>query len=510
MQGRPPPSRKDGSCLMGIDLGTSSAKGVVCTLEGTILAEHRLLTGAVGSRHGEMEQDPQQQWWVPLCRLSRELMSMAGSRRRVLAVGVTGLFPSFVALDDQGSALVPGILYLDSRGNAEARDALKSRDSSIPYHFTSKILWLKRSHPELFRRSQLFLPAPAYVLLRLTGNTAVDRALGTDALLLPPGSHDWSADGCREIGVSMERLPRVREASSVVGGITAEAARATGLEPGTPVITGTGDICAEALAAGIASSGRALLVYGSTACLLLCTDRIALSGGIGLCPHVLAGLYLLVGGTSTSGAALDWLIDSLYQAHGSACASGRPELYEQLNDEASSVPPGCNGLMVLPHLRGARAPIRNPEASGVVLGLTLGTRREQLYRAFLEGVAYSIRHILEVMTGLYGAPRPPLAAAGGGYANRLLRQVVSDVLQLRQQGTPRSGAAPGAAYLAGVGVGALPDPKAQTRQWFGSGEVCVEPDPSQGESYGRYFALYKSMLEAVQPGVTALAQLARG
>lgn len=510
--------------LLGLDIGTSFAKGVLCTPDGAVVASHVVPTGLLGSRSDGMEQDPEGTWWGACTALTRALLSGPTGAEDIRAVGVCGLFPSFVALDARGQPLIPGILYLDDRGSSEVKDLFPGRALDVPFLLTSKLAWMRVHHPELFGRTRMVLPTTGYVVFRLTGTYVIDTTLAADVFLMPSGKDAWDSDACATLGVSQGCLPRVSRSFDIAGGVSREAASSTGLREGTPVIVGTGDIAAEAVSAGIVEADRGLLIYGSTACLVLSTADSARScTGLGLCPHCLPGLSLLVGATSTSGSALDWLIDTVFSNPSSGSSDARhqatgadrgeygdkPSVYAALNSAAAALPPGSEGVMVLPHLKGARAPVRDSGARGLVFGLTLSTRREQIYRAFLEGIAYDIRTIVEAASGHVMVPRM-LAATGGGRANALLVQVVSDVLQREQRGVRHSSAARGAACLAGLGTGLVPGTRAIGETWASPDGPPILPDRRAGSAYQGYYELSRTLRESMRKATADLRTLTEG
>jgi xylulokinase len=514
----------NGIKLLGIDIGTSFAKGVLCTPEGAVVASHVVPTGLLGSRADGMEQDPERTWWGACTTLTRALLSGSTGPEEIGAVGVCGIFPSFVALDAQWQLLSPGILYLDTRGSSEVRDLFPGCALDVPFLFAAKLAWMRAHHPELYGRVRMVLPATGYVVFRLTGEHVIDKTLAADTFLMPSGRDVWDSDACRALGLLPDCLPRVSRSFDIAGSVSREAAGSTGLREGTPVIVGTGDIAAEAVSAGIVEPNRGLLIYGSTACVVLSTaESMRSRTGLGLCPHSLPGLSLLVGATSTSGSALDWLIDTLISAWFSRAPDttlgvpepsreeygNKPSIYEALNREAAALPPGSGGLMVLPHLKGSRAPSRDASARGMILGLTLSTRREQIYRAFLEGIAYDIRSIVDAMDAHLPVPRM-LTATGGGRANTLLTRVVSDVLQKEQRGVRHSSAARGSACLAGLGTGLVSGTRAIKETWASPDESPIIPDQKAGSAYEGYYALFRTLQKTMCQEMATLGALAEG
>jgi len=506
-----------GSLLLGIDLGTSFAKGVVCTPEGDVLASHVIPTGLHGSVPGAMEQDPEATWWKAGTEICRALLSGAVRAEDIGAVGACGLFPSFVGLDDRGRALTPGVLYFDGRGGSELGELFPGRDLGAPSLFAQSLAWLRERRSSLFERLRMVLPAAGYLVFRLTGETVIDRTLAADVVLMPPGSETWEREACDVLGFPRERLPRVARSFDVAGTVSVDAARATGLRTGTPVIVGTGDIAAEAVSAGIWEAGRALLVYGSTACLVLTmADPAEPCRGLGLCPHCFPGVSLRVGATATSGSALDWLIDVLFAVPPLTSRGGggdpygdRPSRYAALNTGAAALPRGSGGVMVFPYLKGARAPMRDRAVRGVMLGITLSTSREEIYRAFLEGIAYDVRSIMDAARDRCEVP-PFITATGGASANTLLARIMSDVLRREQRMVRDSSAARGAAFLAGLGTGLVAGARVAAERWARDGGPPVIPDPAASSVYDGFYGMWGSLQQTMRRATSDLGALAEG
>jgi xylulokinase len=305
--------------------------------------------------------------------------------------------------------------------------------------------------------------------------------------------------------VELERLAPLAWPTDVAGHVTPDAARATGLAPGTPVIVGTVDAGAEAVSVGVISPGQMMVMYGTTLFFIQFTDRLIIDprlwGGIGLFPHT----HVLTGGLATSGALTRWFRDQFGAAELAIQASAGTNAYALLAEAASHVPAGSNGLVILPYFSGERTPINDPLARGLIAGLQLSHTRAHVYRALLEGTAYGVHHNLEVMSELGAAPAE-LIAVGGGTQNALWLQIVSDVTGRPQQVPARTvGAAYGNAFLAGLGAGLIPD-RSAINTWVGPRRT-VQPEQAHHEVYQTYYKLYRTLYEQTRSSLHALARL---
>ncbi|HEY8041362.1 MAG TPA: FGGY family carbohydrate kinase [Polyangiaceae bacterium] len=482
--------------LLGIDIGTTGVRAGAFDERGTLLAEASEPCPRDEPAPGYVEADAET-WWSAV----RTVCGRLGERvplAAVDAVGVTGQAPTAVVVDALGRPLRRAILWLDVRADAEAR-ALEAtlgpgRAESLggnrmhPYYLGPKLAWLRAHEPDVLERAALVLQSHAFVALRLTGEAACD---ASTAMLCAPlfeaRAGAWSAEGARAAGVSLRLLPRLARAHDVLGTVTRDAAAATGLREGTPVVAGGGDFAASALGAGVIEEGQACLMLGTAGNLLVPTRAPRFDSRLINSHHVGCERWLTLGGT-LCGAALEWFRGAM--APGVA--------WEALEAEAASVEVGSEGLVVLPYLQGERTPVWNEHARGVFFGLRLAHRRGHLYRAMIEGVALGFRHCLAVAEE-GGVRFDEVLASDGAGRSPLLRQALADALglPLTWSSGGRGGTAAGAAILAGLGVGALPGAEA-ARGWRGAG-VRHEPDPRAharlGETFHRRLALY----DAVRP-----------
>jgi xylulokinase len=496
-------------CLLGFDIGTSRAKGILCSAGGNIIAQAQCFTGLTTTGTSVMEQDPEKVWWHSFCEITNSLVEKIPAAYEIAAIGCSGVFPSLVALDKDGVPLTGGILYLDSRGEKDLSALSLPGKRTVPTILSSKIVWLKRYQPDIFKRIRMILSSVGYLVYKLTGMFAVDSTLASDIHLQSSNFSAWNSDVFPVLGLSEDMLPPVGQSTSITGTVTGNASRETGLPEGTPVICGTGDTAAEAVAAGAVENDTALLIYGTTGCVLQVTGKNVCPESLGICAHAVPNLNMLIGGTSSFTSVLDWFAELTGEPNSGSDIVSSAEIYRKLNEGAAAVSAGSDGLIILPHFRGARAPIRDPRAKGVIIGLTMASGKEHIYRALLEGVAYSIRNIIETMEGADTLPET-LLACGGGFNNVLLRQIISDVTQRRQRGTAPANSAIGAAYLAGLGIGLFDNFKVLLQEWTNTAPIEIVPDLQSKTIYDDYYDLYKQLYPQLRPCLHTLSQITPG
>jgi xylulokinase len=486
--------------LLGIDIGTASAKGVLARPDGTVVAqatrEHR-----VSAPHpGWVEHDPAGVWWDGFVALAGELAGAAASvGEPIAAVGVSGIGPCLLPTSADGQPLRAAILYgVDTRATAEiaaqasrygAEEVLARCGSPLTSQAVGpKLAWVRGHEPEVWAASRRWYMASSWLVYQLTGEYVLDHHSASQCTpLYDPGAQGWIGEWCEEIAPGLE-WPRLLWPADIAGTVTAHAAEATGLPAGIPVVTGTIDAWAESISVGVAVPGDVMVMYGTTMFLVevLAGRRSwpTLWGTVGAFP----GTYNLAAGMATSGAITAWLKE--------LTGAGYPTLLA----EATTAGVGADGLLMLPYFAGERTPLFDPDARGVIVGLTLRHGRGHLYRAALEATAFGVRHNLEAMAEAGGAAKR-LVAVGGGTQGGLWTQIVSDVTGQPQQ-LPRHtiGAAYGDALLAGLGADLVPEPGT-----WNPIETTVTPDPAATEQYDTLYRLYRDLYPATLPIAHTLA-----
>jgi xylulokinase len=507
--------------LLGVDVGTSGSKGVITDLSGRVLAHHSVEHTTSSPQPGWYEHDADQIWWGDTVRVIRALLDQAGIQPADIAgVGLSALCPDMLPVDADGRPLRPAILYgIDTRTDAEidwinrqlGTDFIfrKSGNTLSAQSVTPKALWFKRHEPELYARTHKIHGASSYLLYKMTGEHAVDFGIATFYTpVLDIRTHKWDEDVCRAIGIDPDLLPRVDYGVSIAGKVTLRAAAETGLTAGTPVITGSCDASAEVVSVGALTPGDGGLTYGSTICLLVATKEINPHPSFSFFPHVIPDLYILGAGTATSASLTRWFRDNFGHVEMETERLLGLNAYHLLSDEAAQVPAGSEGLVVLPYFAGERTPIWDTQARGCILGLTLSHSRAHVYRALLEGTAYSVRHNLEVMAQT-GTEVKRLISTGGGVRSALWTQIMSDVTGRPQEVADVPYGSPyGSAYMAGYGVGLFPDLRSLHQKWVKIARR-VEPNPRLKPLYDQYYEVYRQTYEHVKENMHTLARLAR-
>lgn len=492
--------------LLGIDIGSYESKGVLTDTLGKIHAQHVVKHKLEFLGEGRVEHDAESIWWSEFCEIARTLAARVDPSE-IRGVGVSCVF-SMLPVDANNDPLRPGgILYgVDTRSvsEVEAVNARFGEDSIFEASGNTlstqsmgpKIEWLKNHESEVHRDAAAFVHGASFIVARLTGERAMSHFdAAFYAPMYDPSAQRWNAKMCEGI-CALEQLPTLNWTSEIAGRITDAGAAATGLVAGTPVTTGVSDAAAEALSIGVVDPGSTMLMYGSAAWMTLITNRPLRDRALWSSPYLFPGTFCLHAGILTSGSLTRWMRDLMGRDIVQADGLGGDEAYQAMSDEAAAVPPGSEGVVILPHFSGAASPLHNPKARGIIFGLELGHTRGHLYRAALEGVSCSIAHCLEEMSKA-GARIERLVAVGGGTKNPTWLQATSDIAQVPQDICATTiGASYGDAFLAGLASGLIRD-RAAIGEWVTIGGT-VAPNSDNRAIYvalqRKYRALYEQTI----------------
>jgi xylulokinase len=483
--------------VIGVDIGTSSSKGVLVDLEGRVLASHVVEHAVQRPGAGMVEMDGSV-WWEEFVAIARRLL--AEQRVDVQAVGVSGMGPCVLLTDATDEPLRPAILYgVDSRAGRQidrlndrygADEILRRCGSALSSQAAgAKVAWVADEEPELFARARrLYMPS-SFLVRRLTGVYVLDHHSASQCTpLYDSPDQAWHEPWADDIAGAIE-LPPLLWPGDAAGTVSADAAAATGLPVGSPVITGTIDAWSEALSVGAQGVGDLMLMYGTTMFLVHTVPEPLTSPALWGTVGALPGTRNLAGGMATSGAITSWLRELF----------GSPS-YGELLELAARSGVGANGLLLLPYFAGERTPIMDPDARGVIAGLTLSHTRGDLYRAALEATGYGVRHNIEAIEAAGGDIRR-IVAVGGGTQGGLWTQLVSDITGRPQEIRTQSiGASYGAAFLAAQLIA-----PASIDAWNPIQET-VTPRADAVERYEDLYRLYRDLYPQTADTVHALAE----
>ena len=497
--------------LLGLDVGTTSVKAGAFDAAGRQLAaagrEYRLSHPAPD----HVEIDPET-WWTAAVAAVRDVLAAPGvDAARIAGLAVSSQGETVAAVDGDGRAIAPALVWLDNRAAGEARELERRFGNAEVYDRTgvpdvnptwtaAKLLWWRAHEPALFDAAARFVLAEDFMLRRLTGRFATDGGIQCTTMLFDIRSGDWWAPMLDAVGIGPERLPEIVQPGTIVGGLTRAAAEALGLAVDLPVVAGGMDQGAGAVGVGNIGGGMISESTGGALTIQAAVDRYSAdpTARTPVYVHSAPHTYLYCPVCPTGGMALTWFRDQFGGVETQQAAAGGASDYDRLTDLAATVPPGCDGLTMLPHLAGAFSPEYEPAARGVFAGFTLAHTRGHFVRAVLEAVAFMLRRNVELLAGA-GASAAEIRSHGGGARSPLWNQVKADVCGVPIVTlTGEDAAVRGDAMLAGVAVGAFPDLAAAERALVTVG-ARFEPDPATRAAYDDAYDRYVRLFNALRP-----------
>ncbi len=481
--------------LIGMDIGTTATKAVIVRENGEVLADHTEEYDVITPKPAWAEQWPSV-WVEASLKVLKRVLEKSGVRgNEVLALGVSGLYGgSGIPVDSDMKPIRPCIIWMDRRAVRETEWVKENVPKETIFSITgnyvdsyfgfTKILWIKNNEPEVWKKIHKFITPKDYLIYVLTGEVVIDHSsAGNLGGLYDIRAKEWSEEMSEILGIPLSKLPeRIVKSSEVAGRLKKDMAEELGLPDGLPVVAGGIDAPVAQLSAGVVDPGEHVVMLGTSMCWGTLHHGEYLSPALVNYPYVVdeEELIYTFGGGATSGAIVKWFRDNF----GST--------YSQLDEEAKDIPPGSEGLVVLPYFMGERSPIWDPKAKGVIFGLSLKHTKAHVYRAFLEGVAYSLRHNMEISESLGMKLSKECYLVGGGAKSDLWTGILADVTRYEMVRLEGNVEAPlGDAFLAGLGVGVFED-RHEIKEWVKPTEP-VKPD--EKPVYDDLFELYKSLYE---------------
>ena len=497
------PERRRAIYSLGIDVGTTGTRALLLSERGLIVASSTAPHAPIVSPHvGWAEQDPTDWWQACVIAIRNLLAESKISGDQIACVALAGQMHGAVLLDEGANVVRPALIWCDVRNAKQSADLAQKigEDKIIQLtcnpplvNFTlPKLLWVRESEPENWKRVHSVLLPKDYVRFRLTGERAIDVAEASGTLLLDVAKRRWSKQMLDLTEIDEIILPGLHESTDICGRISATGAAETGLLPGTPVAAGAGDQQAGAVGMGITTPGAASVTIGSSGVVFAVTEgpKLDIKGRLHTFCHAIPNCWHVMGVTQSAGLSLRWFRDTF-------ATNGNRETYERLDQEAGSVPPGSDGLLWTPYLMGERTPHLDPEARAALIGITAVHRRGHVIRAIMEGVAFSLKDCMAVVSEL-DIPIATIRIGGGGAKSPLWQQIQADVfgheVEILQT---EEGPALGAAILAGVAIRMWPTVKCAADAVVRVSHH-VSPNLSASINLARSYASYQKIYKATK------------
>jgi xylulokinase len=495
--------------LLGIDIGTSGTKALICDTRGKVLATATAEHDIDSPKPGWSEQDPVQ-WWQATCKATRAALKKAKIKpASIKGIGLSGQMHGLVCLADDGPEIAqplrPAILWNDQRTFKECSELEKAAGSrkkliemtgnpALTGFTAPKILWVRNNEPHVFEQTRHMLLPKDYIRFRMTGEYATEVGDASGTSLLDVKRRQWNRELIGRLKLDADLLPRCFESHEVSGKLSKYGAEQLGLNTGTPVVGGSGDQPAGAVGNGIVEAGIVSATMGTSGVVFAHADKPTYDGQgrvHTMCAAV-AGKWCVFGCMLSAGGSFQWFRNELGQAEVRAAKRKGVDPYELLIAEAQKAPAGCEGLMFMPYLTGERCPHADPFARGGWVGLTARHDRPAMIRSVIEGVTFGMADGLRVIQRM-GVPVESVRLSGGGARSAFWRQLQADIYGLPGVSINTSeGGALGVAILAGVGTGI----------WDSVPQACaaiiketerLEPDPDQARLYAKAHRAYRKL-----------------
>ncbi len=471
--------------ILAVDVGTSSTKALLVGANGDVLAEGNSAYPTYSPQATWLEQNPED-WLTSFLEASQ--MCLKQIQVSVEAIGISGHMSAVAPLDKDFIPLRPAITIADTRCVDEVKVLEKHFSKEIAESTGNKpltafslpkILWLKNHEPELFAKTRVFLGVKDYLRLRLTGSLGTEPTDAGNILLLDYKTRQWRDDLLTALELE-DKLPDVQETLSFAGYLNDDVASRLELRKGIPVIAGLADMGSSTLGCGLVDSRRVAITLGTSGQITQVVDgpHSDLLGQFTYHPHALSGKTYVMASLFTGGLGLQWLAEVLSSFTGQTLEMS----FEQLLSKAIESPPGAKGLLFLPFLVGRGSPDFNPELRASLLGLSREHTGADVARAVLEGVAFSVKHCLSVMSQCHQKPQE-IVIGGGGLRSKVWQQIMADVVEQDLYPLAEVNAGPmGTAWAVAKIIG--------WPVWSSKLDLPLKPDPANIEVYNKMYQQY--------------------
>ncbi len=480
--------------LLGIDFGGGASKATLLSTEGNIVAEHSVEYPTLHPSAGFCEQNPED-WYNALCEDTAELIKKADiSPSDILAVAIDSATHTAVLCDADYQPLRPAIHWTDTRSKSQSdalrvhTEMIKSKTYAEPGTIWTlpQILWVKENEPDVFAEISKVFFEKDYLRYQLTGVYCTDFIEAQGSMLFDNNTMAWDEELCCLAGISASIMPPIVKPTDIIGNVTEEASKMTGLAVGTPVICGTTDTVMEVFASGAVEKGQMTVKLATAGRICVITDTSVPHPYLINYAHIVDGLWYPGTATKAAASSYRWYRDTF---------GGD---YKELDAGAAECDLGANGLIFHPYINGELTPYADPMLCGSFIGIRAEHTKAHFTRAVLEGVSLSLLDNMMALNEL-NIPHDNFATLiGGGAKGKLWRQITADMLGITLKTTESSDSSFGSAMLAGIAVGVFKDAKEAVNKCVKVKDT-VEPNPENTAKYLEIFKTYKKVHDALAP-----------
>ncbi|MFG0249501.1 MAG: xylulokinase [Phycisphaeraceae bacterium JB051] len=505
--------------LLGIDIGTSGTKTLICDHAGKVIATAMAEHTVESPKPGWSEQSPEQ-WWNATCKATKAVLKKSKVKpNSITGIGLSGQMHGSVFLADDTKPLRPALLWNDQRTQAQCdaitklaggkRKLINMVGNPALTGFTApKILWVRENEPKVYAKTKHILLPKDYIRLCMTGEYATEVGDASGTLLLDVKKRKWHKGLMSKLGIDSSLMPDCYESHIVTGKLTATAAKVMGLVKDIPVVGGSGDQPAGAVGNGIVHAGIVSATLGTSGVMYAHASKPVYDkdGRVHTMCSAVENEWCVFGCMLSAGGSFQWFRNHLADVEVAMAKKKKVDPYTLLIDQAAQAQPGSEGLFFLPYLTGERCPYANPNARGGWIGLTARHDRNAMIRSLLEGVTFGMADALNIMQQM-GIATKSVRLSGGGARSDFWRQLQADIYN-----TPvvtinaQEGPAYGVALLAGVGTGVWSSVKQACQQAISETEKR-KPNRKIAKLYQQYHKQYSHLYAALEPMYEQIATL---
>lgn len=496
------------SYVIGIDLGTSSVKGLVLNQTGTVIKQAVEEYPLFHLKKGYSEQRPND-WVEGTKKVFQSLIKQLPELKTELqGVSFSGQMHSLVLLDEKGHPIRDAILWNDVRTTKQCQKITevlgsylikKTKNLALEGFTLPKIIWVQENEPEMWQAVSTILLPKDYLAYWLTGNQHMEFSDAAGTLLLDVEEKMWDMEIAKMFNIPKEVLPKLVRSSDCVGAIRTDICQELGLTGEVKVFAGGADNACAALGAGIIEEKRALCSIGTSGVFLSYEGQEVqnFGGKLHFFNHVIDESYYSMGVTISAGQSLNWFKETF----------GKETSFEELTSEVANSNVGSNGLLFTPYIMGERTPYVDSQIRGSFIGIDANHSLADFTRSVLEGITFSLKDSQSIMESIAGKTFDEIISVGGGAKSKLWLQMQADIFNTKIRTLKvEQGPGLGAAMIAAMGV-----------DWFTSIEECVDtfvqyenefvPNSASVELYNQVYAIYTQVYKKTQDICHQLSEL---
>jgi xylulokinase len=490
------------SLVIGLDCSTTGTKAIAFDRYGTIAARAQEAIPLFSPQPHYYEQDPND-WWISVQKALRAITRQINPER-ISALAISNQRETFVPLDKSGKCLRPAIIWLDERCKDEVEPFSNKIGKSAIHRITGKpadyapvvyrLAWMKKHEPELFGKIGIICDVHTYIVWKLTNAFKTSWASADPLGLFDLKNKRWSQPILKALELKENQLPGTDRPGTILGKVSKEASKLTGLSPDTSIVAGGGDGQAAGTGSNVLTPGRAYLNLGTAVVAGVYGKRYRTNKAYRTMSSCSESGYYYECSLRAGTFAIDWFIKGVLKIDPRV----QPEIYSQLEQEAQQVSPGCDGLLHLPYLCGAMNPYWDINARGAFVGLSSFHHRGHLYRSILEGIAFEQLFAINAVETSIGTKVKDFVAIGGGATSDVWCRILADVTG-KNIWIPKNTEASslGAAIAAAVGAGWYPTFKNAARQMTAIKRI-IRPDLKNHRTYQQLFVMYKGLYPSLK------------